>query len=98
MSQPDLRSVHQLRTIIGRGRFLIKDGSLPARLCDHIQAKREEQLLEQRHARDAAAKARAQDESAAAAAAAAELQRQMEVPSATCVRLHGLETVAKSLM
>jgi hypothetical protein len=46
------------------------------------QAKREEQLLEQRHARDAASASRMQEEAAAATAAAAELQRQMEVGDA----------------
>ena len=44
------------------------------------QAKREQQLVEQRQAKDAAAKQRHQDEADAAATAAAHIQAQMKVP------------------
>ena len=65
--------------------------TVPRTACVHgsEQAKREEQLLEQRHARDAAAAARAQEEAAAAAAATADLQHQMEVGDAQSAATNG---------
>ncbi len=44
-----------------------------------MQAKREEQLIEHQHARDAAAAARHRDEADAAAKAVTDIQHQMEV-------------------